>query len=137
MVKKYIIFLLISLFITIPAFSQTPVKSDMITISRSDLSKMIATEIDKAIDSAVASAIKDTSVRYETMITEYKLQAEKDDKTIKEKNAKIAEIEPMLYNAQQDLKNIKSTNLETVLEVGGVCLAVGTILGILLHNLIK
>jgi septal ring-binding cell division protein DamX len=137
-IKKFIIISILSFLLVIPALSQTTPssKSDTITISKIELQKIITAEVSKAVDGAVAVAVKDASVKYEKQLTDKDVIIETKTKENLEKDAKINELNPMLYNAQQDYKNLQSTHLTTVLEVGGVCVLAGIVLGILAHNVI-
>lgn|ERR1035437_9912660 len=138
-IKKIIVITILSFLLVIPALSQTaypPTNSDTVTMSKADLRNILNAEISKAVDAAVAVAVKDTSIKYEKQATEDKITIETQDKESKEKDAKIKELQPMLYNAQADFKNLQATQLQTNVIVGAVCVVGGIILGILAHNVI-
>ena len=76
MINYFRIFLLcmIVCFMPVSFFSQTPPPNNKVTISNSALEAIIAERVKKAVDDAVAVAVKDTELKYTSIISELKLK---------------------------------------------------------------
>lgn len=132
MVKKLLLLLSLGFFLTIPVFSQST-SDETITIKKVDLEKIVSQRVKKAVDDAVAIAVKDTESKYEKKLTDKDLEIAEKDGTIKKKTVEVTALTIRNDNLTTENNSLKGTKLGEFFEVGGISFAVGTIAGILIH----
>ncbi len=132
--KKLLPLLLI--LISIPLYSQS------VIVDKAKLDEIIRTEvgkiIDKAVNDAVAVAIKAEDEKYILIIANKDKEIVTLNGTIKKKDIHIQELDIQIKNAEITFNNYKANHgLKRDIIVGGVSSLAGIVIGVIVESAIK
>ena len=132
--KKFILLLLVM--ISIPLYSQSVIvdKAKLDEIIRTEVAKII----DKAVNDAVAVAIKAEDEKYILMIADKDKEIVTLNGTIQKKDVHIKALDIQIANIQIKFDNYKLNHgLKRDLIVGGVSSLAGIVIGVIAESAIK